>query len=106
MLLVVCAINVLGCPPAIEPIQIGSEGESPCYTGFVATLTLSIPEELLNQALVEAKLREQSVEAFLGEIVRRELEAKPDWFQRREELKARLKVDSSWKWNRDELYEN
>ena len=72
----------------------------------MATLTLSISEELLSQAQVEAKLREQSVEAFLGEIVRRELEAKPDWFQRREELKARLKVDSSWKWNRDELYEN
>ena len=71
----------------------------------MATLTLSISEELLNQAMVEARIREQSVVAFVGEIVRRELEAKPDWFQLREELKAKMKVQSTWKWNRDELYE-
>jgi hypothetical protein len=71
----------------------------------MATLTLSISEELLSQAMVEAKIREQSVEAFVGEIVWRELEAKSDWSQLREELKAKMKVQSSWKWNRAELYE-
>lgn len=85
--------------------------QDPCYTGPVANLTLSVPDDLLKQARRKALEDDTSVNAvvraflagYVGESdTERQARA---W---REFLDAGLRSTASsgdWKWNREEIYE-
>ncbi len=75
------------------------------YTEFVKNVTISLPESVLEKLRKKAKESNQSLNAWLREVLTQEVEG-DNWAE--EYLKLSESTSTTrepWMWNREELYE-
>lgn len=79
----------------------------------MANLTLSVADELLKKARIHAIEHGTSVNALVREYLQSLTDQTQDRMQALEEIEALAQkiererlIESGWKWNRDEIYED
>ena len=74
---------------------------------FVKNVTISLPDQTLEALRAKARSSGKSLNAWLGDILKREATVDQAWMEEFERLTATCadQVTGDWPWNREEIYE-
>ncbi|HEY0868379.1 MAG TPA: hypothetical protein VGE01_13420 [Fimbriimonas sp.] len=73
----------------------------------MATINLNVPDELLQRTKKVARERGMSVNALTKEALEQITSAShEEWWAKQKALLDQMQYTKTWKWNRDELYED
>lgn len=70
-------------------------------------ITLSLPDSLLEKLKDKAHEKKISLNKLARQVLEKEVENPDSWYEEYQKVKAEVgPAPKSWKWNRDELYED
>lgn len=77
------------------------------YTDFVKNVTISLPDHTLEALREKARSSGKSLNAWLGEILKREATTDQAWMEDFERVTSACadQVSGNWRWNREEVHE-